>query len=69
MKTIDEIPNKLADFLSGKGVLNQFIYNCQNFDREGDNGRTLNLLNAFQWDATPEGYDFWSKLQAESTSI
>ena len=69
MKTKIEIPSKLTDFLNSKGLLNQFIYNCEHFDREGNNDRTRNILNSFHWESTPEGYDFWSSLHIEYCSI
>ena len=68
---------KLETFLRKERVLNKFIKNLKSEKANGlltDKRRTLNgvfnnisesVMSAFIWKDTPEGFDFWDKLDVK----
>ena len=59
------LPKNLKDFLVENNCLEPFINNHYNRFKHNitEFGHpNLNIDNAFTWDATPEGQDFWDDL-------
>ena len=65
MKTKIKITPELTEFLEGKGVLNQFIYNCQNHSIYVHTEINTDISCAFVFNKTPEGQTFWLNLADE----
>lgn len=53
---------KLSEFLKENGAYEKFV---RNFDKEYKASylhRELDIINAFDWDKSPENYSYWNKL-------
>ena len=55
----------LFTYLSKHKLLNQFINNTLNHPAYYQHGRTINTFVAFWWKYTPQGYDFWRKVNCD----
>ena len=54
---------KAERFLKSEGVLEQFKANMKFDDHLEDEGGDMDcIITAFNWDDSPEGFNFWSKL-------
>ena len=65
METKIKITPELTAFLEGKGVLNQFIYNCKNHSIYVHTEINTEISCAFIFKQTPEGQTFWRNLADE----
>ena len=52
----------LFTYLSKHKLLNQFINNVLNHPSGYQHRGTINTFSAFWWKYTPQGYDFWRKV-------
>ena len=52
----------LFTYLSKHKLLNQFINNSLNHPSCYQYSGTINTFSAFWWRYTPQGYDFWQKV-------
>lgn len=52
----------LFTYLSKHKLLNQFINNTLNHPLFYQYGGTINTFIAFSWNSTPQGFDFWQKV-------
>ena len=52
----------LFTYLSKHKLLNQFINNTLNHPTFYQYSETINTFGAFWWKYTPQGYDFWIKV-------
>jgi hypothetical protein len=64
----------LAEFLARKGILIEFITNVCAFSNECSINyieRTLEgtICEAFSWSDSPQGFDYWSKINDEYNRI
>lgn len=64
---------KLKNFLRSKGVLSKFKLNMHRFSFPFlDNFGSCNLIgigSEFTWENTPEGAEFWGKLNTEYNKL
>lgn len=66
-----ELANKdLQDFLLRENALLQFMDNIRRFRSESEalqkiSDKTLCTCNGYPWSDSPEGHDFWSKLDSK----
>ena len=55
----------LFTYLSKHKLLNQFINNTLNHPMFYQYGETINTFGAFRWKYTPQGYEFWRKVNCD----
>ena len=55
----------LFTYLSKHKLLNQFINNALNHPTCYQYSGTINTFSAFWWKYTPQGYDFWRKVNCD----
>ena len=60
-KKLDKIPEELKKFLKSKRAYGKFCKNLCYID-ETD---SYTMYNGFIWDHSPEGHNFWDKLNDE----
>lgn len=74
MKTAEEIKNLFIQFLVKEGIKEQFDRNreCKEMNLEEDNMHTLShggatrlVSSEFDWESSPEKYQFWYNINAE----
>lgn len=69
MITYDSFKKQFILFLLKNNIVNEYIYNCRQYNSHFSITKTLNPIygitnfirvvkRAFPWDATPQGYDF-----------
>lgn len=57
---MDRLIDKLIEFLKEHNALDSFIYNLKHRDIEFKVGGSRLIIGyAFDWEKTPEGYNFW----------
>jgi hypothetical protein len=63
------IESSLLQFLTDKGVLEQFIANIEKQNSDPDYFTANDLCSCiaigFDWNLTPEGFSFWDDLDTE----
>jgi len=62
MKPRITIKPKLAEFLAKEEVLPRFVANATHSFRNVDRARVESVAEAFNWKDTPEGFEFWKKI-------
>lgn len=65
--TKNNLSPELQTFLKKKRLLTKFLHNCDSVSRITFNKITIIncVCQGFTWSASPEGQDFWSKLDVE----
>ena len=56
-----EIEKSLHTFLKKKRALSKFVRNTKEFNT-GEIGIIQDIWDAFLWEGSPEGYNFWCEL-------